>query len=60
MLGDTIGNMMAAEMNEHLGYSKLESYDSDNARNDYKSIILNSGYGRLEYYGGRGFFRAKP
>lgn len=48
LLGGTIENMMEAEMDEHLGYSKSERSDSENARNGYKSKNLNSTYGRVQ------------
>ena len=48
LLGGTIENMMEAEMDEHLGYSKSERSDSNNARNGYKSKTLNSSYGRVQ------------
>lgn len=48
LLGGTIKEMMEAEMDEHLGYSKSERSDSDNARNGYKTKRLNSSYGSLQ------------
>ena len=48
LLGGTIENMMEAEMDEHLGYSKSERSNSENARNSYKSKNLNSTYGRVQ------------
>lgn len=48
LLGGTIKQMMEAEMDEHLGYSKSERSDSDNARNGYKTKRLNSSYGSLQ------------
>ena len=48
LLGGTIKEMMESEMDEHLGYSKSERSDSDNARNGYKSKTLNSSYGKLQ------------
>ena len=48
LLGGTIKEMMEAEMDEHLGYSKSERFDSDNARNGYKTKRLNSSYGSLQ------------
>lgn len=48
LLGGTIENMMEAEMDEHLGYSKSERSNSENARNGYKSKNLNSTYGRVQ------------
>lgn len=48
LLGGTIKDMMEAEMDEHLGYSKSERSDSDNARNGYKSKTLNGSLGTLK------------
>lgn len=48
LLGGTIKEMMESEMNEHLGYSKSERSDSDNARNGYKSKTLNSSFGNFQ------------
>ena len=48
LLGGTIENMMETEMDEHLGYSKSERSDNENARNGYKSKTLNSSYGRVQ------------
>ncbi len=44
LLGGTIKQMMETEMDEHLGYSKSECSDSDNARNGYKTKRVNSSY----------------
>ena len=35
LLGGTIKDMMEAEMEEHLGYSKSKCSDSDDARNGF-------------------------
>lgn len=48
LLGGTIKEMMEAEMDEHLGYSKSERSDSDDCRNGYKSKRVNSSYGSME------------
>lgn len=48
LLGGSIKEMMEAEMEDHLGYSKSERSDSENARNGYKSKTLNSSYGTLQ------------
>jgi len=40
--------MMEAEMDDHLGYEKLERSDSDDYRNGYKRKRVNSRYGSLE------------
>ena len=48
LLGGTIKEMMDAEMNNHLGYSKSERSDNDDYRNGYKSKRVNSSYGAME------------
>lgn len=48
LLGGTIKEMMEAEMDEHLGYSKSERSDNDDYRNGYKSKRVNSSYGSME------------
>ena len=48
LLGGTIREMMEAEMDEHLGYSKSERSDNDDYRNGYKSKRVNSSYGAME------------
>lgn len=48
LLGSTIKEMMEAEMDEHLGYSKSERSDSDGYRNCYKTKQVNSSYGSME------------
>lgn len=48
LLGGTIKEMMEAEMDEHLGYSKSERSDSDDCRNGYKPKKVNSSYGGME------------
>ena len=48
LLGGTIKKMMETEMKEHLGYSKSERSDSENARNGYKPKTLNSSFGNFE------------
>ena len=48
LLGGTIKEMMEAEMDEHLGYSKSERSDSDDYRNGYKPKRVNSSYGSME------------
>lgn len=40
LLGGTIKEMMETEMEDHLGYRKSERFDSENARNGYKSKTL--------------------
>ena len=48
LLGDTIKEMMEAEMDEHLGYEKSERSDNDDYRNGYKHKQVNSRYGSME------------
>ena len=48
LLGGTIKEMMEAEMDDYLGYSKSERSDSDDYRNGYKSKRVNSSYGSME------------
>lgn len=48
LLGSTIKEMMEAEMDDHLGYSKSERSDSDDYRNGYKTKQVNSSYGSME------------
>ena len=48
LLGDTIKEMMEAEMDEHLGYEKSERSDNDDYRNGYKRKQVNSRYGSME------------
>ena len=48
LLGGTIKEMMEAEMDDHLGYSKSERSDNDDYRNGYKSKRVNSSYGAME------------
>ena len=48
LLGDTIKEMMEAEMDNHLGYEKSECSDNDDYRNGYKRKQVNSRYGSME------------
>lgn len=48
LLGGTIKEMMEAEMDDHLGYSKSEQTDSDDYRNGYKTKRVNSSYGSMK------------
>ena len=48
LLGGTIKEMMEAEMDEHLGYSKSERSDNDDYRNGYKTKQVNSSYGSMQ------------
>lgn len=47
LLGSTIKEMMEAEMDEHLGYSRSERSDSDDYRNGHKTKKINSSYGSM-------------
>ena len=48
LLGETIKEMMEAEMDEHLRYERPERSDSDDARNGYKSKRITTNYGGME------------
>jgi hypothetical protein len=48
LLGGTIKEMMEAEMDDHLGYSKSKRSDSDDYRNVYKTKQGNSSHGSME------------
>ena len=48
LLEGTIKEMMEAEMDDHLGYSKSQRSESDDYRNGYKSKRVNSSYGSME------------
>ena len=48
LLGGTIKEMIEAEMDDHLGYSKSERSDSDDYRNGYKSKRITTSYGGME------------
>lgn len=48
LLGETIKEMMEAEMDNHLGYSKLEHSDTEDYRNGYKTKRVNSSYSNME------------
>lgn len=48
LLSGTIKQMMETEMDKHLGYSKSERSDSENARNGYKSKRVNSSYSSFQ------------
>lgn len=45
LLGDTIQEMMEAEMTEHLGYNEYERSDFTNSRNGRKTKTIRSKYG---------------
>lgn len=48
LLGDTIQEMLEAEMTQHLGYSPYERSESSNARNGRKSKTILSKYDETE------------
>lgn len=43
MFGGTIGEMMEAEMEHHLGYEKCKRSDSDDCLNGHKETLSNDG-----------------
>ena len=47
LLGSTIKEMLEAEMDNHLGYSKSERSDNSNSRNGYKTKQVRSSMGEL-------------
>ena len=47
LLGDTIKEMMEAEMDDHLGYDRYDRSDSNDARNGYKEKNVNSSDGSM-------------
>ena len=47
LLGSTIKEMLEAEMDNHLGYSKSERSDNSNSRNGYKTKKVRSSMGEL-------------
>lgn len=48
LLCGTIREMMVAEMDDYLGYEKLERSDNDDYHNSYKRKQVNSRYGSIE------------
>ncbi|MBD7913150.1 IS256 family transposase [Clostridium cibarium] len=48
LLGGTIESMLAAEIDEHLGYDPYERNDNNNSRNGIKSKKVRSKYGEME------------
>lgn len=52
LFGDTIKEMMEAEMDDHMGYEKSERNGDDdeerNYRNGYKTKRFNSSYGSMD------------
>ncbi|KEZ84776.1 transposase [Clostridium sulfidigenes] len=47
LLGGTIESMLAAELDNHLGYDEYERSDSSNARNGKKQKQIRSKYGEM-------------
>lgn len=47
LLGGTIESMLAAELDNHLGYDEYEPSDSSNARNGKKQKHIRSKYGEM-------------
>ena len=47
LMGETIEEMLEAEMNEHLGYEKYTREEKDNYRNGYKDKKVTSNLGSL-------------
>lgn len=47
LLGGTIESMLAAELDNHLGYDEYERRDSSNARNGKKQKQIRSKYGEM-------------
>lgn len=47
LLGGTIKEMMEAEMDDHLGYSKSERSDNTDYRNGYKRKQISGNFGEL-------------
>lgn len=48
LLGGTIGNMMEAELDSHLGYEPYERTSNANSRNGHKSKTIRSKYGEMD------------
>lgn len=48
LLGDTIKDMMEAEMDDHLGYNKSLRSDNDDSCNGYKTKQVNSSFGSMK------------
>ncbi|GAA0765117.1 hypothetical protein GCM10008908_01170 [Clostridium subterminale] len=48
ILGGTIESMLAAELDNHLGYAPYERTDGSNARNGKKQKLIRSKYGEME------------
>ena len=48
LLGDTIKEMMEAEMDQHLGYESYERSNNSNSRNGYKTKSVRSKYGEVQ------------
>ncbi len=47
LLGDTIQEMLEAELNEHLGYESYERSDNPDYRNGAKPKKLKNSYGEI-------------
>ena len=47
LLGSTLKEMLEAEMDNHLGYSKSERSDNSNSRNGYKTKQVRSSMGEF-------------
>ena len=50
LVGDTLQDMLTAELDEHLGYEKyaVEEKQTDNSRNGHSKKTLRSEYGEIE------------
>ncbi|MDR1828302.1 MAG: IS256 family transposase [Methylobacteriaceae bacterium] len=48
LLGDTLEEMLQAEMKEHLGYGEYERSENKNSRNGLKKKRVRSNYGEIE------------
>ena len=50
LLGGTIKEMMEAEMDDHLGYSKYDyrNKETDNSRNGHSSKTMHTSYGDMD------------
>jgi transposase-like protein len=47
LLGETIEDMLASELSEHLGYNEYERSTNTNSRNGKKTKVLRSKYGEI-------------
>ena len=48
LLGETIKEIMEAEMDDHLGHGKSQRSDNEDYRNGYKKKQVNSSYSSME------------